>query len=139
MPIRKRISDPYSDDVKRVEKRMREGAPPPCPKKPDAATREPFVKALKAVPVGEEFDRQTFFRRIVDNYLITKYEIWGQSLFIMPGYLSIDERFVRCTGCTVARINPNKRGVKPRLNLRGEPRTWYTQVLRWIEETEYDG
>jgi hypothetical protein len=139
MPIRKRISDPYGDDVKRFEKRLREGAPPPTPKKPNAATREPFVRALMAVPVGKQFESNQFFRKIMDTYLVIKYEIWGQTLYIMPGYMNLDDKFVKCTGATVGRHNANKRGIKPRLNLKGDARTWYSQVLHWIEDTEYDG
>jgi hypothetical protein len=139
MPIRTRISNPFSEETKRFGKRMREGAPPPVPKKPDAQTREPLVKALMGVPVGKRFKRSQFFREIADHYMVDKYVIWFQTLYIMVGYKNINEDYVECTGATIGRINPNKRGVRPMLRLQGEQKTWFTQILRWIEETEFDG
>lgn len=139
MPIRKRLSDPFGDSVKRFERQLKEGRPPPAPKKPSAVERAPFVDALMAVPMGKCFDKSVFFRKHFDKAITASFKIWGQTLYIMPAYMYLDEGTVKCTGASVGRHNPNRRGIKPMLRLKGEPRTWYSQVIHWIDDTVYDG
>ena len=139
MAIRPRISDPYGAKAKQFERILKEGRPPSAPKKPSAVEREPVMRALKDYPLTKRFERHDFFRKIADYYAQEKFEIWGQTIYIMPGYIHLDEVYVRCTEPTIGRVNPNRHGVRPMLRLKGEARTWYSQVLHWIEDTEFDG
>lgn len=138
MGIRKRISDPYSEETKRVDRRLREGAPPVAPPKPSLVQREKFVLALSKVPVGQTFKSGKFFREYADKWMQGKWDIWGQTLYILPGYKLGTDGSVFCTHPTVGRHNCNKRGIKPMLRLKGEQRTWYSQVIHWIDETVWD-
>lgn len=139
MPIRKRLSDPFSDDVAKFERRMKYGAPPPTPPKPSLKEREAFVRELMNYPeVGKMLEKDKFFRTWADRYMTLHFKIWGQDLFILPGHALLDERFVRVAHPTIRRINPDRRGIRPMLRLKGEPRTWYSQVLHWIEDTVWD-
>ena len=138
MPIRSRISDPFSDSVKKFERRVKEGAPPVAPPKPSLKERCKFVEALERVPVGTTFHTTKFFRTIADKYMVERYQIWGQILYILPAYKLLIDKNVECTGASVGRHNANKRGIKPMLRLNGPTKTWYSQTLHWIEDTVYD-
>jgi hypothetical protein len=118
---------------------MRFGAPPSAPPKPSAAQREPFVRRLLEYPLGQEFPKERFFRTWADRYQVEHFHIWGQDIFIIPGVIFLPEGgWVRVTEPTIRRINPDRRGVRPMLRLKGQPKTWYSQVLHWIDETVYE-
>ncbi len=93
MPIMKRISDPYGDDIKRLLRERREGKPPPPPRKPTYKERQPFIRDLKAVPVGKRFERGTFMELVIDKYINKTYDIWGQAIYLYPDYMSLNEGF----------------------------------------------
>lgn len=138
MPIRKRLSDPYSDDIAKFDRRLKHGAPPPAPPKPSLKQREAFVRSLLSVPIGQTIDRRKYFHTFSDRYMTERFEIWGQIVYILPLHKFLDSETIECTGACVGRHNLNSYGVKPRHRLTGEQRTWYSQVLHWIEDTVFD-
>ncbi len=138
MSIRPRITKAYTDELKDYERRRLRGPVPPAPPKPTKAEREQFVIALRRVPVGEIMPTREFFAKVRDYYALKKFECWGVEVCIMPGWKHLLGDNVECTGATVRRAQINKRGVKLMCRLRGDPKTWYGQVIRWIGETEYE-
>ena len=138
MVIRRRITDPYGSTEDEFQRFRKEGPPKAPPRKPSLEEREPFVRALKRVPMNAVMDRPTFFRSVVDYYAQRKFTVWGQTLYIYPRYQHLTDNRVKCTGAMVGRLNPDTRNRRATMILAEDDQlVWYGRVIYWIAETVY--
>lgn len=140
MVMRKRITDPYGASEDEYRKFRKNGPPKAAPRKPSLEERRHFVAALKAIPMGQVFERSRFFRTIVDHHASKTYELWGQTLYIYPRYLHMTDNRVRCTGVMIGRLTVDQFNRRASTILSGEnQQLWYGQVIYWLQDTVYGG
>jgi hypothetical protein len=138
MAIRPRITNPYSDDVKQFEKRMKEGPAPKAPRKPTAEERKPLLDALHAVQVGVALTPAEWRNRYVLPSLHKTYDVWGVKLALYPTATLNSKGKHVLTGVLVIQVERNGRGVQPKKQLYGPKRElWYGEIIRWLEDTKY--
>jgi hypothetical protein len=139
MPIRPRLTKPDGDEYKEFTRFMKEGPRPKPPRKPSKAERQPFIDALMQVPLYKKYKRRAFNRLVIDKYITRTFNVYGKTLYIYPRYHSVDDECVRCTGALVGTVETDRHGRKISFFPDGDPRTWYAQVLNYLDEKFYGG
>jgi hypothetical protein len=138
LPIRKRITDLYGQDYKDFQKRKREGEPAKAPRKPKALERQPLLDAFARVPIGQTMSKRAWSDNYQLMFLREVFPLWGFDLALYPAVSNADTNSnVRCDGLLVIQLTKTKRGVMPKLLLKGERRFWYGRVIDWLGETNY--
>lgn len=138
MPIRKRISDPYGFEYKEMARRRRDGPLPETPRKPKLEERQPFVTALGSIPVGKVY-RLSDWRVFTDPFLERTFMLWGVELNLWPAAKPTMSGGVECIGVLIIQKTKLRRGICPKITLKGDNRHWYRNVLDWIAENNYGG
>lgn len=143
MPIRKRITDPYSQETRDFDNRRKYGRPPPAPKKPTLQERKPFVDDLEAIPVGKSFTNAEWRDRYIVPYLRKQHELFGARLAIYPTSRRGNDNRDLCTGVLIRMLDKDERtGQHPQIMLKatgGSTANWYGHIIRWIRERKYGG
>lgn len=138
MPIRKRLTDLHGQDYKEFQKRRKEGAPPKAPRKPTAEERKPLLAAFARVPIGKAMANSEWTGNYQLMFLRQVYPLWGMELAL---YASASQRDthgnVSCNGLFVMQLTKTRRGIQPKLLLKGDPTRWYGKVIDWIGENNY--
>lgn len=138
MVIRKRITDPYGNTEDEFQRFIRSGPPKVAPRKPTLQEREPFVRALKLVPMNRVMDRGLFFRTVIDVYSSKQFTIWGQVLYIWPRYHHLPDDRVKCTGAMIGRLNKDDRNRRASMIVDEDDQCkWYGRVLYWLQDTVF--
>jgi hypothetical protein len=140
MPIRTSISDPDGPEAKEFARMLRDGPLPKTPKKPSAGEREPLVHTLESIPVGQNMSKQTWIDKWASPLIRTKFTLWEIEFGVYAAARTEHNETKTCTGVFIKAITRNRRGVQPMLRIQGKfDRTWYRQILDWIEENYYGG
>jgi hypothetical protein len=139
MPIRKRVTDPYSQEYKDFNRYMVQGKPPTAPRKPTSEERKPFFDAIHSMPVGRTVSHEVFYKQYTLPFLKCTYILWGVELAIYPVAIRQSDGSHRFTGCQVAMVRPSRCGKFPLKRLNGDKDAWYGEVIRWIQDTIYGG
>lgn len=141
MPIRKRITDPYSQETRDFDKHRKYGKPPPAPRKPTAEDRKPIYDAIMSVPVGKAFSNAEWRDRYILPFMAKQYDLWGVKLALYPTAKRDSLNRDVCTGVYVSMLDRDKRtGMLTGISLSGTDKTiWYGQIIRWIQEQRYGG
>lgn len=141
MPIRQRISDPYSQETQDFDKHRKYGKPPKPPKKPTAEERKPFYDTIMAIPVGRAFSNSEWRVKYILPLMSKQFELWGVRLAVYPTAKRDSLNRDVCTGVYVRMLDKNKiTGQFPAMSLNGSDKSvWYGKVIRWIHEQRYGG
>ena len=140
MPIRKRLTDPFSRDYREFNRQMVEGRPPKPPRRPTAQERKPFHDRLASIPVGKTFEPAIWNNKHLLPLMKERFSIMGVELALYPSSARTIDGRTQCLGVSVLMLERNKRTqMQPQLKLALDQDQWYGTVLRWISEIKYGG